>query len=294
MEALSADELALSDAAKEAISKLLPGTDVDSRLRSAAPTLSAFDAVVALDRAATGALGQRSVRPLILTWSIPDPLSTTIHGDPWGAFPTAIGVIRRRLLRLLPMLRPEAPFEMLRAERVYDGGRVVKVDREEVRLPGSKSVTLDMIHHPGASAVVPLYPDRTVAMIRQYRHAALDYILEIPAGKLDRDESPEQCAHREVAEEAGVKARCLTNLGWIYTTPGFTDEVIHLFAATGLETIPRNLDDDEVIDVLRIEWEELLEMIASNEIRDSKTICALMRTDQLLRTGEIDPARSTP
>jgi ADP-ribose pyrophosphatase len=125
-------------------------------------------------------------------------------------------------------------------------------------------------------------------LIRQYRYAADGYILEVPAGKLDPGESPESCAAREVIEEAGVRAGTLHPLGWIFTTPGFTDEKIHLFAATGLSAAPQDLDDDEVIEIVRMPLAEALRLASTGGIRDGKSLCCLYRARQELDSGRLN------
>jgi ADP-ribose pyrophosphatase len=165
-------------------------------------------------------------------------------------------------------------------------GKFFEITREKVELPGGVVADLEILRHPGASAVVPLHPDRTVTLIRQYRHAAGGYILEVPAGKLDHPgESPEACALREIVEEAGVRAGRLHALGWIFTTPGFTDEKIHLFAATELTPAKQALDEDEVIEVVRMPLDEALRLASTGGIRDGKSLCALYRTAQELDAG---------
>ncbi len=174
----------------------------------------------------------------------------------------------------------------LATKRVYEG-RVLKVDLDLVSLPNGKQTNLEMIRHPGASAVVPLFPDGRVRLIRQFRYAAEAFILEVPAGKLDPGETPARCAAREVEEEAGVRAGRLHSLGFIFTTPGFTDERIHLFAATGLTPVERHLDDDEVIDTVDMTLSEALRLARTGGIQDSKSLCALWRTEQELAAGAI-------
>jgi ADP-ribose pyrophosphatase len=176
----------------------------------------------------------------------------------------------------------------LSSKPVYRG-KFFEISRDQVELPGGKIADLEILRHPGASAVVPLHPDGSVTLIRQYRHAADGYILEVPAGKLDAGESPETCALREVIEEAGVRAGRLHPLGWIFTTPGFTDEKIHLFAATGLAPAAQSLDDDEVIEVVRMPLAEALRLAATGGIRDGKSLCCLYRTAQELEAGRLKP-----
>jgi ADP-ribose pyrophosphatase len=155
-------------------------------------------------------------------------------------------------------------------------GRVVDFNLEEVRLPNGRTVQLEILRHPGASAVVPLQEDGQVVLIRQYRHAAGGMIYEIPAGRLDPGESPLDCARRELAEEVGQAASQWERLGAIWTTPGFTDEKIHFFLARHLTPVGQALEHDEVIEVVKRPLEEVIAMIRRGEIEDGKTICALM------------------
>ncbi len=162
-------------------------------------------------------------------------------------------------------------------------GRVVHLVVEEFELPGGKRASLELVRHPGASAIVPLTDDDHVLLIHQYRHAAGGFIYEVPAGKLDANEPPDVCARRELAEETGFQAGKLEELGSILTTPGFTDEVIHLYLATELKPAQQKLDDDEVLSVERVPFERALEMCTRGELRDAKSICALMRAQRRLR-----------
>jgi len=160
---------------------------------------------------------------------------------------------------------------------VHDG-RIVKLSLEEVRLPNGNSVTLELIRHPGAAAVVPVDRAGNVVMVRQYRHATGSFLLEVPAGKLDHPgESPEDCALREVEEETGFRAGRLVPLGWIWTTPGFTNEKIWLFVALDLTPSRPNLQSDEVLTVETLNFAEAARRAASGEIVDGKSVCALLR-----------------
>ena len=165
--------------------------------------------------------------------------------------------------------------------RVHDG-RIVKLDVEEVRLPNGNVVTLEIIRHRGAAAVVPVDDDGRVVMIRQYRHATSGYLLEVPAGTLDHPgEAPEACALREVEEETGYRAAKLDPLGWIWTTPGFTNEKIWLYRATGLTPTRSAHESDEVITVERVPLDEAVKKALSGEITDAKSVCALLRASSL-------------
>lgn len=252
--------------------------------------LDVIDTVVTLcgDAAESCPVLPRSV--LRIHWPLADPARARgSQEEVRAAFRSARDEIGARVAGLMAAASGEEPFPLLSKARVYDGGSVVKVDRERVALPGGAVADLEIIHHPGASAVVPLHGDGTVTLIRQYRHAAGGYILEVPAGKLDAGEHPDSCARREVEEEAGLRAGRLHRLGSIYTTPGFTDEVIHLYAAADLVPTRQALEHDEVIEVLRLPFARTLDMVASNEIRDSKTACALYRADFELRAGRLKP-----
>lgn len=165
--------------------------------------------------------------------------------------------------------------------RAVHHGRSVTVYVEEAELPGGRRVELDVVRHPGASAVVPFASPEEVLLIRQFRHAAGGTIWEVPAGKLDGD-SPEVCAAKELEEEVGRRAGRLEKLGSIWTTPGFTDEVIHLFSAFDLEPCPQRLEDDEVIEVVPVPLRDALGLVWSGELRDAKSALALIHAARRL------------
>ncbi|MGD9853308.1 MAG: NUDIX domain-containing protein [Nitrospirales bacterium] len=163
---------------------------------------------------------------------------------------------------------------LVSTERVYTG-KVLKLDRDTVELPNGKTTVLEILRHPGASAVVPMKDDGTVVLIRQLRHAAGGFIYEIPAGKLDCQEDPKICAARELEEEVGYRAGTLTLLTSIWTAPGFTDEVIHIYQGTHLAPGRQNLDQDEVLEIVEWPLKEALARIHDGTIRDAKTIIGL-------------------
>ena len=159
-------------------------------------------------------------------------------------------------------------------EEIYQG-RVIRLMREDVRLPNGVQTTLELIAHPGASAVVAIADER-VTLIRQYRWATSGYLWEIPAGTLDPGEAPSDCASRELLEEVGLSAARWTSLGKVVTAPGFCDEVIHLFLAEVLERHEATPEQDEVIEEVRdVPLEAAMEMIARGDIVDAKTIAGL-------------------
>lgn len=159
--------------------------------------------------------------------------------------------------------------------RLLAKGQIVSLEEERVRYPGGRVITIDRVIHPGAVAVVPIDRSGTIYLIRQYRHSIRRYLLEIPAGKLEPGETPEKCAIRELEEEIGYQARELRPLGEICTSPGYSNETIHLFMATELIESTPNLDPDEYLDILRVHSRKVPGLIRRGEIIDSKSICAL-------------------
>jgi ADP-ribose pyrophosphatase len=154
-------------------------------------------------------------------------------------------------------------------------GQVVTLNIDTVKLPNGVTVDLEVVRHPGAAAMVPMKDEITVIMIRQFRHAAGGFIYEIPAGKLHPGEDPLDCAARELEEEIGYTSRSFTLLSSIFTAPGFTDEVIHIYQATGLEKGMQQLDRDEVLEVVELPLKEAIQKIKDGVIRDAKTIVGL-------------------
>jgi ADP-ribose pyrophosphatase len=165
--------------------------------------------------------------------------------------------------------------EVLSGGRVYEG-KLLKIDRESVRLPNGSIADLETIRHPGAAAAVPFLGPDEVVLISQYRHAARGTIVEVPAGKLDPGEAPEACIERELVEEIGYRPSRLTRLGRILTTPGFTDEVIWLYEAHDLERCRTDHQEDEVIEPLRLSFGEAVAMVERGEIADAKSVAALL------------------
>lgn len=164
-------------------------------------------------------------------------------------------------------------------------GRVFRVFQEAVTLPNGVSMTLDVIRHPGAAAIVPLTRNHTVIMLEQYRHAVGGTIWEIPAGTLDPAESPLACAQRELTEETGYTASSWQKLGEITPVPGYSDERIQIFLATELTLSVQNLDSDEVLVVREVAFTEALKMISTGGIQDAKTICGLFMADAWLKAN---------
>lgn len=169
-------------------------------------------------------------------------------------------------------------------------GSLLRVRVERARLPDGEEVEREVVRHPGAAGVLPVVSGRpeadgageqaspTILLLRQYRHAAAETLWEIPAGTLEPGETPEACAVRELEEEAGLAARedDLVELGRPFTSPGFTDEVIHLFLAPRTRAVSARPEPGEQLERVRLSLERALGMAAAGEIRDAKTLCALL------------------
>ena len=157
-------------------------------------------------------------------------------------------------------------------------GKIFDVVLEKVTLPNGAVKDREIVRHPGAAAMVPLLDDGRVVLIKQYRHAVGEFVWEIPAGTLEPEEAPMACARRELVEEIGYEAANLEKLTEILPAPGYTDEHIHIFLATGLQAVDQRLEDDEVLELQLTVLETALAMVAQGEIRDAKTIAGLFLT----------------
>ena len=168
----------------------------------------------------------------------------------------------------------------LASKRVYSG-RMIKVDVDTVEFPNGGTGELEMVRHPGASAIVPFLSDPygddpQLLLLKQYRYAADDFIYEIPAGKLDGAEDPKACAIRELREETGCTAQRVDHLYTFYTTPGFTDERIHAFMATGLERGEVAHEKDEHMTLETMPLSRALSLIESGELKDAKSALSIL------------------
>lgn len=175
--------------------------------------------------------------------------------------------------------------ERLGTREIYRG-RTFNVDVDRVRLPNGREMDLELVHHPGAAAVVPVLDDRTVLLVRQYRYVTGGWLLEIPAGKRDPGETPEACAAREAEEEIGYRPGKLEPLGWIWTSPAIADEKIWLYLATGLTASKQSLDRNEVLSIERVPLSAAVEQATRGEIHDCKSVCALLRAWHLLKSRD--------
>jgi len=164
----------------------------------------------------------------------------------------------------------------LKTDKIFSG-KILNLRIDEVELPNGKISTREIVEHSGAVAILPVFENGDILMVKQYRKPVEEVLLEIPAGKLEINENPLECAKRELEEETGYKARNWEYMGYIYTTPGFSNEKIHLYVAENLEKTVQSTDEDEFIEVIRLPESEILEMISQGKIVDSKTICAFLK-----------------
>lgn len=166
-------------------------------------------------------------------------------------------------------------YQTLQSEPVYQG-KAFRVRRDQVRLPDGEAARLDIVEHVGAVTILPLGQDGRIWFVRQYRHAAAQELLELPAGTLEVGEPPEDCARREIREETGLAAGDMRKLGEFFLAPGYSTEYMHVFLATGLRPDPLPGDHDEFISVEAYPVAEVYRMIAEGEIQDGKTLAALL------------------
>ena len=164
--------------------------------------------------------------------------------------------------------------KIISSQKVFSGS-VFNVTVDTVR-EGELTYQREVVHHHGSAVILPVFDDGTVALVRQYRHPAVRYLLEAPAGSLDDGERPEDGAARELQEELGLTAGRLEKLSEFFVSPGFCEEKMWVFLATELTKGAQNPEEDELLDVVRLPIDEALEMISSSEIQDAKTIIALM------------------
>jgi ADP-ribose pyrophosphatase len=184
----------------------------------------------------------------------------------------------------------DAP-EVLAAEEIYHG-RIFDVSLYTVR-EGEQTYQREVVHHPGGASAVAVFDDQTIALVRQYRHPTLRFVLELPAGRLEAPERPEDCAARELEEEIGVRAGRMEKLAEFFTTPGFCEEKLWVYLATELTETQQNLEADEALDVVRVTFPRALEMIASGEIEDAKTIIGLTLAAARLGLNRNDTIETT-
>ena len=167
----------------------------------------------------------------------------------------------------------------LRSEQLLDGV-LLKVHRDDVQLPDGNTSQREWIDHPGAAAVVPRFKDGTTVLVRQFRYAAGQEFLEVPAGKIDHeDEAPEEVARRELEEEAGIRAETVRRVGATYPAIGYSNEVIHLCVAEDLEHTAPDREEGEFMEVVALPFAEAMQKVRDGEIQDAKSVAALVRAE---------------
>lgn len=169
------------------------------------------------------------------------------------------------------------------SEKVFEG-RIIKVRLDKVEMPDGSLAERELVEHPGGVGVVAVTENDEVIMVRQYRKPLDKVIYEIPAGKLDAGEHHRDCGMRELSEETGMTADNFEYLGFIYTSPGFTDEVTHVYYATDLKQGVANPDEDEYLDAERIPFSKVYDMVMSGEINDAKTVFGILKVKELKST----------
>ncbi|QHJ71091.1 NUDIX hydrolase [Planococcus halotolerans] len=169
------------------------------------------------------------------------------------------------------------------SERIYEG-KIINLKVDEVSLPNGRTSKRELIEHPGAVAILAITPENKIIMVEQYRKALERSIIEVPAGKLEKGETPETTAMRELEEETGYTAESLELIQSFSTSPGFADEVIHLFLAEGLHKAEPGavLDEDEFVELMEVSIEEAEKMMQDNRIYDAKTAFAVLWAKQRL------------
>ncbi len=164
--------------------------------------------------------------------------------------------------------------KVISTETIYEG-RIFDLRIAEIS-EGENKYEREIVVHHGSAVIVPIFADNTIALVRQYRHAAQKYLLEIPAGTLEENEKPEGGARREVEEEIGVVAGRIEKLAEFYVSPGFLTEKMYLFLGTDLRESKQNLDDDEFLSIEKFTFSEAFEMIKNGAIEDAKTMAGII------------------
>lgn len=169
----------------------------------------------------------------------------------------------------------------LSSEKIFDG-KILHIRRDTVELPNGQAAMREVVDHPGGVCVLALDGERRALLVRQFRYPYMEILREVPAGKLEYGEDPEQAAIRELREETGAKPGSFQSLGELYPSPGYCGEIIRMYLAQDLQFGEANLDEDEFLDVERIPFEDLVEQVLSGEIKDAKTIAVVLKAKLLL------------
>jgi nudix-type nucleoside diphosphatase (YffH/AdpP family) len=174
-------------------------------------------------------------------------------------------------------------YELIGRKYIYRG-KVLELSLSKFQSAAKGEVTLEIVHHSGGAGAIPLFDDGTIALVRQWRYPIGRYSLEIAAGRIEPGRTPEETAARELEEELGYRAQKLSKIAEFNVAPGYCQERIHIYLATGLEESAQNLDEDEEIEVVRLTLADALARIRSGEIDDAKSIIALMVIAPILKS----------
>ena len=173
------------------------------------------------------------------------------------------------------------------SEKVFEG-KIIKLFFDKVMLPNKKLATREKVWHPGAVAVVPLTSNNEIILIKQYRYPVEEVLIEIPAGKLDKDEIPSDCAKRELQEEVGAVGGNLIHLSSFHTTPGFSNELLHLYLAINFEKKENNPDEDEFLQILNVPIKECIDWVFEGKIKDAKSIIGILMANEYISNNYYD------
>ena len=177
-------------------------------------------------------------------------------------------------------------YEKTLSSEVIFEGRVITLTNDVALLENGETAGREVVHHHGGACILPYFEDGTLCMVRQFRYAMQQELWELPAGKLEKGEDPFLAAQRELEEECGVTAERFINLGVLYPTVGYDSEKIYIWAAKGLKPTSQHLDDGEFLDVAALPFDDVLQMVMTDEIRDSKTVTAMLKYAWLRQRGE--------
>jgi ADP-ribose pyrophosphatase len=177
------------------------------------------------------------------------------------------------------------PRQVLESQRIFTGA-VFDVDRDRLIEEGGLEVVREIVRHQGGAGGLPVFDDQRVALVKQYRHATRRELLEIPAGRIEKGETPATCAMREIEQEIGFRAGRVDKLAEFYSTPGFCEEKLYLYLATDLTSVSQNLDHDEFVEVIYLPLAEAIAMARLGEIEDAKTIIALLHAERLINADD--------
>lgn len=172
--------------------------------------------------------------------------------------------------------------EQTLSSRTVFEGKIITVKVDKAMLPNGAEASREVVEHPGGVCILALQEDGTVPLVRQFRYPLGDVMLELPAGKLEYGEEPRPAAIRELGEEVGLEPGRLTDLGFIYVSPGFCTERLYMYLAQDVKSVPVHPDEDEFLDIVHLPFEELADMVLSGQITDGKTVATVLKTKVLL------------